>query len=262
MDGKKLQCVMAAALLLHGGIAWAAVPVCVADDPRPAPMLTAPVSGKTIDPATGATIEWRRGLSGQVTVKLTSDDVSIHRVFNRGSAETTLNSHGKRLTILVASSNIVISTPDGSWYGTTLAPETLSGGIEYVRESPAARAAKDLLDRVALRANVIQDHALLLTRGLLRTIYGESTGVTDHQRWARTTVERPRVVRARLPGGPGECWNLYAAEAIRIANDLTSCATDCGFRLWCGRGCGFLYEIRAEAAFMWFMSCSGGFYVG
>ena len=102
----------------------------------------------------------------------------------------------------------------------------------------------------------------MLTKALLGSFFGENTGTAEYQQWATESVNKPRVTRAALSDGPGECWDKYAAEAIRIMNDWIQCANSCEWTgFFCMNGCGFIYDIRAEAAFMWFFSCNGKFFV-
>ncbi len=147
--------------------------------------------------------------------------------------------------------------------GTALQLSSLVPLAEYLRHSSAAIAAKRLLDRSVLRPDILEGNALLLTRALLGSMWGESNGTVQYQHWAQTAAAPAKVVKARLAEGPGACWDSYAAEAIRIMDDYTQCGSGCGWSgYFCLGACGLIYDLRAEGAFMWFMKCSGGFYVG
>ena len=262
MDGRKVLCFVAMTLLCQGGVAWAASAACSVDAAEPAQASAGPFVRTTTDPATGATIVLRRDSGGQISFELKGEDVSVRKTFDGGRSITTLTSGGKHVTISLAGDQIVVTGSGKVLRGTASRIDSLEASAAYLRQSPAAIAAKRLLDRVALRPDVLEGNALLLTKALLGSMWGESTGTVQYQRWAQAAVTQAKVVKARV-SGPGECWDSYAAEAIRIMDDYIQCGGGCGWSgFFCLGSCGFIYDLRAEGAFMWYMRCNGGFYVG
>jgi hypothetical protein len=263
MGGKKILWVMALVLFGHVGAAWAAAAaVCAADEAEP-PRPIGPYVRETTDPATGATMVLRRDVKGQISIELRRGSVSVRKAFDGAAAITTLSSGSQRVSISVSGNEIVVTAPGRRLGGTVVDLRSLEASAEYLRHSPPAIAAKRLLDQVALRPDAIEGNAMLLTKALLGSMWGESAGTVQYQRWAKVAIPDTKVVRARsLEGGPGGCWDAYAAEAIRIMDDYTQCGGGCGWSgYFCLGACGFIYDLRAEGAFMWFMRCNGGFYV-
>jgi hypothetical protein len=249
MGGKKVTWVIAVVLMCRAGAVFGAGLACVADSPR------------SMAVTTGAAIDVRQEQSGKVVVELKSKEASVRREFARGSSTTVLSGGGHQLTIRLTSSGIRVSDGKKTMSGDVGHKDSLQTPVTYLRQSPIVRAARTLLDGAALNADTFEGNALLLTRALLASVAGDSTPTVEYQAWAASKIKEPRVVRAQAKG-PGQCWDLYASEAMRIINDYIDCANSCNWAGWfCMGGCGFLYDIRAEAAFMWFIDCSGGFFV-
>jgi hypothetical protein len=248
--------------VLVAGLAWAG-PRGRAADLESAGRPDAALTRTHVDRGTGAQVDLRRDETGRIIVVASTPRVSVRRVLTRASSETILSAAGHRVTVTMAQGVIVVDADGRRWRGTLDRLEELDQAALELRTSAAARDAKALLDRMSLDPNTFEGNALLLTRGLLGTMWGDNAAVVSYQRWADASARAPRIVRARLPGGsPGECWDQYSIEAIRIANDLEDCFDTCSvLRLHCRLSCGFVYEVRAEAAFMWFTSCNGGFFV-
>jgi hypothetical protein len=263
MGGRKVLCLMAVRLLCQGNLARAATTACVIGDPGALRPPAGPYVRSTTDPATGARIVLRRDSKGQVSFELTNKDVSIRKTLDGATSVTTFMAGGHVVSLSLAGNQIVVTGSGRRLKGTASQLETVQASAEYLRHSPVAIAAKRLLDRAALRPDVLEGNALLLTRALLGSLWGESTGMVQYQHWAQAAAARTRVVKAVSSAGPGECWDSYAAEAIRIMNDYLDCGNGCGWSgYFCLGSCGFVYDVRAEGAFVWFMSCNGGFFVG
>jgi hypothetical protein len=263
MSGKNVLWIATAALLGTATVSWAATAACAADQGSARSAAGGAFERTTVDPITNAKIVGRRDASGQVTIELKGSDASIRKTFAGGTSKTVLASGEHHITIAISRDNVTVTTPQKVWRGSAVVPESLTQAAAYLRQSTAAIAAKRLLDRTALSGDSFEGNALMLTRAFLGSVWGEDGGTSEHQQWAAGRVGKVRVTRAALADGPGECWDKYAAEAIRIMNDYIECGTSCNWRgYFCLGSCGFIYNIRAEAAFMWFFSCNGGFFVG
>jgi hypothetical protein len=205
----------------------------------------------------------RRDGKGEVSFELKNKDIAVRKTFDGAASLTTFSSAGRHVSISVSGNQIVVTGPGQHLRGTALELRSLEASAEYLRHSPVVIAAKRLLDRATLRPDVVEGNALLLTRALLGSMWGESTATVQYQRWTKAAVTPTKVVRARFDIGPGGCWDQYAAEAIRIMDDYIQCGNGCDWSgYFCLGSCGLIYDIRAEGAFMWFMRCNGGFFVG
>jgi hypothetical protein len=254
---------MAMSLLCQSGLAWAAPAACAVDPGKSSPVPAGSYIRTTTDPATGATVVLRRDSKGQVNFELKDKDVSIRKAFDGNTSITTFASAGQQVTIALTGTQIVLTGQGEQLRGTATQLDTLEALAAYLRRSPVAVAAKRLLDRAVLRPDVIEGNALLLTRALLGSMWGESAGTVQYQHWAQAATAKARVVKAMVASSPGECWDEYAAEAIRIMDDYIDCGNTCGWSgYFCLGSCGFIYDLRAEGAFMWYVRCNGGFYVG
>jgi hypothetical protein len=256
MGGKKVMWVVAVGVLCRAGAALASTSACAVDARVAAPEERAVGSDRS-----GALIDVRRGTAGRLIVELKDRNVSVRREFIRGASTTILRSGSRQLSIRLSPNDMMVIDGDKTISGSLLVKDSLEEPVKYLRESSVVRAARALLDRSTLNADSFDGNALLLTRALLAAVTGDSTPTREYQSWAAAKIKEPRVVRAQAKG-PGQCWDMYAAEAMRIINDYIDCANSCNWSGWfCMSACGFLYDIRAEAAFMWFIDCSGGFFV-
>jgi len=260
MGGRKLMWVMMTGLIGHAGAAWAGGAVCAVTGGSPrASIVSSGVVGR--DRANPA-VNVRRDKSGRLVVELKGKDALIRREFFAGNSTTILSAGGRQLTIQLTSKELIVTESGKTIKANVQQKDSLEQPFMYLRQSPVVTMTRALLEQADLNADSVEGNALLLTRALLGSAAGDSKPTVQYQTWATARTRSTRVVRAAQSHGPGDCWDMYAAEAVRIANDYLDCANSCNWSgWWCLGSCGFLYDIRAEAAFMWFMNCSGGFFV-
>jgi hypothetical protein len=243
MDGRNVLSFVLAGLLAGAGAASAATP-CVAELAAPdAPIVT------------------RRDVPGKVTIELVEQGVSIRKTFDGLSVVTTLAAGKEQVVITLTADAVAIAANGKRWRAPLAELHSLEAAGDALRSSKVVNAAQRLLERTVLRPNSIEGNAMLLTRAFLGTILGDASPTQEYQRWA-TASRDSRVVRAQHEHGPGECWDLYSIEAVRIATNYVDCGSTCHWKgWWCLASCGLIYNIRAEGAFMWFMKCNGGFFL-
>jgi hypothetical protein len=246
MDGRNVLSLVAVGLLVCTGTAAAATP-CAVD------------AVSVADPA----IVVRRDASGLATIELADNGVSVRKAYQGGSVKTTITAGRQQIVIALNGGEVAITSGGRTWKAATSNLETLEEAAAVLRNSAVVRAARALLDRTPLRPDSIGGNAMLLTKALLGSISGDSASSAEHQRWAQSAARRPQIVRAMQQGmGPGDCWDMYSDEALRIASNYVDCGQACSWKgFWCLLSCGFIYDIRAEGAFMWYMKCNGGFYL-
>ena len=261
MDVKKVLSFMCVALAWSAG-AMAATAACAVDGPQPQEGRR-PVEQVSVDPNTGARVTTGRESSGNVVISLVGRDATVRKVLSPDRSVLTLSAGPQQVEIALAGHEVVVSTPEKVWRGSASDQESLSQAAAYLRQSTPGIAAKRLLDHALLRPDTFEGNTLLLSKGLLESFWGERDAIAEYQRWAAARVQASRVKRVMVSDGPGDCWDKYAAEAIRIMNDYIDCGNACGWKGFiCMNSCGFIYDIRAEGAFMWYMRCNGGFFVG
>ena len=142
--------------------------------------------------------------------------------------------------------------------------------------APSAFTKKDLLQVRSLLAGSDAVAAFRLLAGHLENddqgsageslaLTGAMVGLLDGDLTApgrlAQRILRKRAVRLRqvvLQKGPGECWDLYAREAGRIAQDAIDCQQDHRWNPVALAGCGAEFVIRAELNWFWVIACSGG----
>lgn len=261
---KRMVC-LSLAIFLNGAGSALAAPVTACAATGTSEWASSSGAKVVIDPATRLPIRMERPAKGVLIITVADKSTSIRREFREGRSMTTIRAGRGRLVIAMSGEEITITDNAGTRRGVVSKPEGLAAVFADFGTSPVVRAGRDLLNRLALQADTLEGNALLLTRALLASAIGDRTSTIQHQQWARWKMSQPKVVRARASSdlGPGDCWDKYAAEAIRIMNDYIDCYSNCKwYQLFCGEGCGAIYDLRAEMAFMWYFNCNGPFYGG
>lgn len=220
---------------------------------------TAPVPEVTVTRVAG----------GRVLVEVADAGVSVRKEVAGDASHVVIATATDELQVRVEKGRMVVSTPAGS--------VTVAGGraadmaqlLAMLQKSEAAAHGLALLRRVPADARHFGQQSLLLTRAVLELGGGSSEAIGEHRRWVvreqarlQAGPARLQVTRVSLEGqirGPGDCWDLYAQEAVRIAEDFAEC-TD-GLRWydvldWAA--CSLIYTVRAEGAMAWFIACNGG----
>ena len=221
------------------------------------------------------TVRVTRPAAGRIVLDVADASVSVRKEVSADRSVVTLTTPKDRLSITVRRGLVTISSPHGALtmdagLGTGVDADRL---LMVLHRSDAATRARALLARVSDGPNTFAGQSLLLTRAILELGSGSLDAFNQHQRWvAQRAVEMarpsqpqpgPRVIRAAYleaaQQGPGDCWDMYAKEAIEIAEDFAECTEDLAWyeaHKWAG--CSLIYAVRAEGAMAWFISCNGG----
>lgn len=214
---------------------------------------------------------------GRALVEVAHGGVAIRKEITAQASHVTISTPTDELQIRVTRGAVTISTPGGS---ATLADgraEDIARFMALLQRSDAATRGRELLAGLPDNPSQFGPHALLLTRAILELGAGPSPALIAHRRWV---MEQQAVLDRRAAGGtaavrrvglqsggsdrgPSDCWDEYAKEAIRIADDFVDCFSEIKVLFpWSGNGCKLVYIVRSEAAMFWFIACSGGFPFG
>lgn len=255
---------MIAIVVLQAGVSRAmTLPSCRVDDGLQGEEIWKGVKQTVTDPATGLVVRVEQDVPGHLTVDVADKAVSIHKDL-RGSTSTTTLSDGRRqLSFSFDGRDLVVRGLKNDLRGSIANTESLMPVLRQLKDSALVQSAKGVLDRMALQADRAEGNALLLTRALLGSVVGETSSVEQYQRWARHTLTQPGVIRVGQTRGPGQCWDEYSREALRIFDEYGGCVASCRwYEPFCAEGCEAIYTLRAEMAFMWYFNCNGPFYAG
>ena len=236
-------------------------------------VLTAATTVAAQVPASGGPAVTVTRLAGsRVLIEVADAGVAVRKEIAADASHATITTAKDELHLRVVRGQMTVSSPGGS--------VTLGGGtadevaqlMAVLQRSDAAVKGLALLKRVPANTRDFGRQSLLLTRAILELGTGPSDAVSLHRRGvaeeqARRLTARPvgaSVTRVAMQQGSqdrtaAECWDLYAEEAVRIANDFAEC-TD-SLRWYDALGwtaCSLIYTIRAEGAMFWFLNCNGG----
>lgn len=222
--------------------------------------------------STDLTVHVTRQAPGRTVFEVRNAQVHIRKVVTPAGSETTMTTERDQFRLKAEQGRLTVTSSGGSAHVTTGSAEQMAQFMTVVQRSEAATKARDLLRQLGHRPRDIGQHMLLLTRVVLELGHGPSPALTQHREWVETERHRlasrpttPRVVQASLQSGtsdkgPGECWDIYSKEAIRIADDFADCTDDLKWYDALGwSGCSLIYTLRAETALWWLVNCSGGF---
>jgi hypothetical protein len=125
--------------------------------------------------------------------------------------------------------------------------------------SGAARTFRALSGAVQARHAEPFFDGIVTSGALIGVLNGDDRAVDALK--ARFAARRgPRVQPVAWQSTPNECWRVYSADAIDIYDEYDDCM---GRTRWYDisdrSNCQLIYVTRAELAFSWLISCSGGF---
>jgi hypothetical protein len=222
--------------------------------------------------ADSPTVRVTRPAAGRVVLDVADDTVAVRKELTADRSVVTMTTAKDRLSITVRRGVLTISGPRGAM---TIDP---GAGVEadrilmLLQQSEAAARARTLLAKVNDGPNTFVGQSVLLTRALLEVGTGSVDALNQHQRWVaeraaqvpalRQALPGPRVIRASYEEPqttPGYCWDVYAKEAIEIADEFADCTDDLSWyeaHKWAA--CTVIYTVRSEAAMAWFIACNGG----
>jgi len=236
-------------------------------------VLTAATTVVAQVPASGGPDVTVTRLAGsRVLIELAEAGVSVRKEIAADASHATITTPKDELHLRVMRGQMTVSSPGGTVTIKTGGADEVAQLMAVLQRSDAATRGLALLKRVPADTRDFGRHSLLLTRAILELGTGPSDAITLHRRGL--AEDRMRRVAARPVGAgvtrvalqhstqdrtAGDCWDLYSAEAVRIADDFADC-TD-GLRWYDALGwtaCSLIYTIRAEAAMFWFINCNGG----
>lgn len=215
-----------------------------------------------------------RSAAGRIVLDVADDAVTVRKEITADRSVVTMTTATDRLTLTVRRGVLTVSGPRGT--------ASMEGGVaDYDRllvvlqRSDVTAKARALLARVTDGPDTFVGQSVLVTRSILEVGTGDSSALNQHQRWVSDRAAamaarpsratgRPTVIRAAWSAEEqsrtaGECWDLYAQEGIRIADDFADCTEDLRWyeaHKWAG--CSLIYAVRSEAAMAWFIACNGG----
>lgn len=215
-------------------------------------------NARIVDPATGATIVTRGGAPGTASFEIATDRLTIRKDVLLGRSVTTIFAGGDRLAITIDRTSVVVATTAGTVSATLAHPEGIERIVSVLAPSRAAAEAARLLGRLSLDPHTAAGQAFAFTKALLQAIDGNQAGTLNLVSSSRPAAEGARIVEARVGPSPGECWDSYSRDAIRVANEYIDCYNNTSWYDVLGRmGCGALYDVQAESDWLWYMNCVG-----
>ncbi len=222
-----------------------------------------------------AQVRVSRTPQGRITLEVRDDSTTVVKEVWASGSTVTITTPSDRLTVSIRTTSLTITTPRESVVMDERGARGYGELLGVLNRSAAAAAGRLLLSRLADGPNTFAGQSLLLTMAILESGSGSTEALGQHHGWVNaraaalahenTAANGPRMLKVGwqkggTDRGPGDCWDLYSIEAIRIADDFVDCIDDS--RWYEVAGCSLIYAVRAEAAMFWFVSCSGGFPFG
>jgi hypothetical protein len=215
-----------------------------------------------VEPASGARIRLYRAPQGEAAFDVTDPAVSIGKRVTRAGSVTTVVGGSERIVLAVSPSRVVVEGLGERVEiarGSRVAAEALRARFAA---SPAVRKAMALLAEVRLPLDSPMHHAIQATRMSLQAASG--LPVTARPAPSLSAALMPGVHTVRATLGPGDCWTMYAIEAIGAYIEYEQCVdAEQWWDIFGMLACLAIYEVRAIGAFSWWLNCVGfGSWVG
>jgi len=215
---------------------------------------------RNVDPATGAEVRLYQGQRAgkDVSVEIEDGSVLIRKEIADGTSLTTVVSGEERISVALGRGGLVVTSGAGRISADREHPEQLEAARGVVSRSAAVGRATTLLGKLASGPDSPLRHAVRVTRAMLLSAAGHKAGAQELSSWARAAREKLQVMRVSLEEGPGECWLLYALEAIAAYMEYEDCmANEQWWDIFGMIACAFIYDLRALGAFSWWITCVG-----
>lgn len=237
-----------------------------------AALMVVAVAAEAAGPAP-ATVRVTRPVAGRVVLDVANDTVTLRKDITADRSVVTLTTERERVSIIVRRGTVSVASGGETLVADAGAGTDASRLSEFMKRSDAVTRGRKLLATVTEGPETFAGQSLLLTRAILEMGTGDGTALAQHQQWVAAQAAQkarqaqwqagPRVLRAAyLVGqqrGPGDCWDLYHKEAIRIAEDFAECTDGLKWyeaHLWAA--CSLIYAVRSEGAMAWYIACNGG----
>jgi len=170
------------------------------------------------------------------------------------------------LTVTMEPKTIVVATGAGKVTASRTDRARLERARVLVAGSAVGRRAAALIGRLGLGRSTPLQPMLVTTRAFLLAASGQRHG-DDLAQWARGIRQAPtprglvKVAFQKESDGsrtPGECWDIYAKEAIAAWMEYEDCMKDLSWwEVLDAAACAAVYDMRAIGAFAWWVKCVG-----
>ena len=230
---------------------------------------------KATDPVSGAEIRVFTGDEQELLLEVQDERVFISKLVRPSGIELKVRVGGDAITIALAAGRDGAAGLDHRSLGdggrvmsviATAGRVVVAPGAEgdlakaraLIGRSPAVERAVSLLGRVRVRQDSPLHLAILTTRAWLESATGPSAAAAEISAWNRGLRQQRVARRVAVQQGPGDCWDQYAKEAIRIATDYEECLKDLSwYEIFDAMACATVYDVRALGAFAWWLKCIG-----
>ncbi|HEX7778952.1 MAG TPA: hypothetical protein VF424_06935 [Vicinamibacterales bacterium] len=217
---------------------------------------------RTVDPITGAEVRiYQTDRPGRdARIEIQDRSVLIRKELTNGTLLTTIVAGGERVSLAVNRTGLVVTNGNDRVIVQPDRPDRAEAARNLVAKSAAIRRATTLMGRLADGPDSPVRHTARATRAMLLSAAGDATGVRELSKWARAARETigVKAVSIEEDQGPGQCWQLYAIEAIRIYIEYEECMYETNWYDLVGMiSCAFLYDLQAIGAFSWWITCVG-----
>jgi hypothetical protein len=210
---------------------------------------------RLVDQTTGSDVRVYRGAGQDISVEVSSRDVTVRKVLTEGTVRTTIETRGERWALVVGPSGLALETPAGVVRAATASSAAFARARESMARSSAVRRAIALLGKVNLGPRSPEGHLFLTTRSVLLALGRDTSGRVELARWIEE-ARQPRFVRVGQDRTPTECWDAYVKEAIAAVDEYRDCLKGVGFfDIFGNDACELIYDLRAIAAFSWWIRC-------
>jgi hypothetical protein len=210
------------------------------------------------DSSSGLEVRVFVGGEADVSIEVGDRSVTLQKQLVRGAAVTRVTTASERLTLTVTAGHTTVDGTLGRVMATADQPGSRAALRSVLKRSTAVERAIAMLGRLNLGPRSPLGHALLSTRMVLLAESGDAGAATEMSRWIQSARQalllRPVAYQQMLPG---DCWDVYAKEAIETWIEMENCMKEAKwYEIAEQYICGAIYDMRALGAFTWYLKCT------
>jgi hypothetical protein len=214
---------------------------------------------RRVDKPTGAEVRvYPVNREGTVRVEIQDPSVLIRKDVTRFSSVTTIVSGKEQVSLALDRGGVVVTRGEERVDVRRGEDGQMEVARKLVGGSSTVRRAIRLLARLGEATDPALRHTARSTQLILASASGDVAGVRELMKTSRAAREVAIVKAASEDQGPGQCWYLYAIEAIAAYIEYEDCVRQQSWwELWDIFGCALIYDVRAIGAFSWWITCVG-----
>ena len=221
---------------------------------------------QAVDRATGSVVRVVQTSSGS-RVDVESQGLRVSREIAGSKISTTIRAERDQLVVSFDRGRLTVTSPSGRLSATPAQKTEMATARRVIDAFPGTRKALALINKLGFGSETPVLPLLVTTRAFLQAVTAGEVSPVENAAFQRRVeaAYAPRLLKVSLAQDsgkktgdltPGECWDVYAKEAIAAYTEYENCIKDLAWYEFIDlTACAAIYDMRAIGAFSWWMRC-------